>query len=218
MFTGIVQELGTVAELRLSPGGARITVAAPAIAAALHVDDSVAVNGVCLTVVECSASTFSADVVPETLSRSNLGQLHAGSQVDLEPAVTMATPLGGHLVQGHVDGTATIVERTRQGLQEEVVFAAAPALLRYVVPKGFIALDGVSLTVVDCDAQRFSIALIPHSARRTTLGSKLAGDVVNVEVDLVAKYVERFLQGAAPSGAPLPFSAAQADPLREEGR
>ncbi|MDE3074845.1 MAG: riboflavin synthase [Chloroflexota bacterium] len=199
MFTGIVQELGTVKAVDLTAAGGRLSISGPKTVAALRIDDSVAVNGVCLTVVDLAGDIFTAEVVPETLSRTNLGQLAAGDPVCLEPAVTMATPLGGHLVQGHVDGMATITERRREGLQEAMRFQAAPEILRYVVPKAFIALDGVSLTVVECDERAFSIALIPHSAAMTTLGRKAVGQRVNVEVDLVAKYVERFVSEQAAS-------------------
>ncbi len=201
MFTGIVQELGRVLAVNLATEGGRLSVLAPQTAPALNVDDSVAVNGVCLTVIARDESSFTVEVVPETLSRTDLGELKAGDRVCLEAAVTMSTPLGGHLVQGHIDGTATIVERTRDGLQESILFEASPQIMRYIVPKGFVALDGVSLTVVDCDQDRFSIALIPHSAAQTTLGLKQVGQPVNVEVDMVAKYVERFIGETSKGGS-----------------
>ena len=194
MFTGIVEEMGIVEAVEVSDAGGRLTVAAPNVTADLRVDESVATNGVCLTVVAVGDGQFQADLAPETLSRSNLGQLKRGYRVCLERSVTLATRLGGHLVQGHIDGTAVIASVQPQGIQKSIRFRAGSEILRYVVPKGFVALDGVSLTVVDVAEDTFSIALIPHSAALTTLGFKGAGEVVNVEVDLIAKYVERFLE------------------------
>jgi riboflavin synthase len=194
MFTGIVEELGMVAAIEVTHDGGRLTLDAPKVAEGLKVDESVATNGVCLTVVAVRGQQFEADLAPETLSRTNLGQLSPGDRVCLERSVTLETRLGGHLVQGHIDGTAGIVSVEPQGIQRLIRFQAAPEIVRYIVPKGFVALDGASLTVVDADRDRFSIALIPHSAELTTLGFKGAGDCVNVEVDLIAKYVERFLR------------------------
>ncbi len=194
MFTGIVEELGTVAALEVSASGGRLTLHAPKVSDGLKVDESVATNGVCLTVVAVNGQQFEADLAPETLSRTNLGGLKQGDRVCLERSVTLSTRLGGHLVQGHVDGTAVITKIQPEGIQRSVHFEAKPGILRYIVAKGFVALDGVSLTVVDCDDRNFSIALIPHSAELTTLGFKREDDVVNVEVDLIAKYVERFLE------------------------
>ncbi len=201
MFTGIVQELGTVDSLELASSGGRLTVRAPKLAPRLSVDESVATNGVCLTVVACDGSAFTADLAPETLGRTNLGQLRPGSRVCLERSVTLETPLGGHLVQGHVDGLATLVERAAVGIQTTLRFEAPPHIARYVVEKGFIALDGVSLTVASCHGSAFGIALIPHSAELTTLGAKRVGESVNVEVDLFAKYIERFLDLRAAGAA-----------------
>lgn len=200
MFTGIVEELGVVEALQVSEAGGRLSVRAPTVADGLRVDESVATNGVCLTVVAVDGEVFSADLAPETLSRSNLGRLAAGDRVCLERSVTLQTRLGGHLVQGHVDGTAVIVERRPEGIQQSIRFEAPPDIRRYVVPKGFIALDGVSLTIVETDPAGFSIALIPHSASLTTLGFKQVGGLVNVEVDVIAKYVERFTAAQAGTG------------------
>lgn len=194
MFTGIVEELGTVASIDISRDGGRLTLNAPKVTDGLKVDESVATNGVCLTVVAVSGPQFEADLAPETLSRTNLGQLQAGDRVCLERSVTLETRMGGHLVQGHIDGTGTIASVEPQGIQKFVRFRASPEIVRYIVPKGFVALDGASLTVVDAASDTFSIALIPHSAELTTLGFKAAGDCVNVEVDLIAKYVERFME------------------------
>jgi riboflavin synthase len=197
MFTGIVEELGTVAAIDVTASGGRLTLDAPMVSEGLRVDESVATNGVCLTAVAVNEPRFEVDLAPETLSRTNLGGLRPGDRVCLERSVTLQTRMGGHLVQGHVDGTATIAEVKPEGIQRTMRFQAGREIMRYVVPKGFVALDGVSLTVVDCDAGGFSIALIPHSADLTTLGFKQVGDKVNVEVDMIAKYVERFVEQRA---------------------
>jgi riboflavin synthase len=194
MFTGIVEELGTVAAIQVDKAGGRLTLEAPRVSEDLRVDDSVATNGVCLTAVAVDPPRFEVDLAPETLSRTNLSALKRGDRVCLERSVTLNTRLGGHLVQGHVDGTATIEDIRPEGIQRTIRFSAGRDILRYIVAKGFVALDGVSLTVVDCDDRGFSIALIPHSAELTTLGFKRVGDTVNVEVDLIAKYVERFVE------------------------
>lgn len=194
MFTGLIEELGSVGAIDVNSDGGRLTLTAPKVTQGLKVDESVATNGVCLTVVALGHQEFEADLAPETLSRTNLGQLRAGDRVCLERSVTLETRMGGHLVQGHIDGTASIASVEPQGIQKLISFHAEPAIARYIVPKGFVAIDGASLTVVDADDSGFSIALIPHSAELTTLGFKGVGDCVNVEVDLIAKYVERFVQ------------------------
>jgi riboflavin synthase len=199
VFTGIVEELGQVAAIRVDQAGGRLRLRAPKVSDGLRVDESVATNGVCLTAVSVEGQEFEVDLAPETLSRTNLGSLSAGDRVCLERSVTLATRMGGHLVQGHVDGTAEITAVEPDGIQRTIRFRAEPDVTRYVVPKGFVALDGVSLTVVDCSPNGFSIALIPHSAEMTTLGFKGVGDAVNVEVDMIAKYVERFVE-AHPGG------------------
>jgi riboflavin synthase len=200
MFTGIVEELGTVAAINIDASGGRLSLEAPRVAEGLHVDESVATNGVCLTAVAVNGTKFEVDLAPETLSRTNLGALKPGDRVSLERSVTLQTRLGGHLVQGHVDGTAKVTDVRPEGIQRTIRFEAGPEIMRYIVPKGFVALDGASLTVVDCDARSFSIALIPHSAELTTLGFKNAGDAVNVEVDMIAKYVERFVEQRTVAG------------------
>ncbi len=183
MFTGIVQEVGAIER-----AGARLRVRGR-IAERVAVDDSVNVHGACLTVVASHGGAFECDVALETRRRTTLGELRDGARVNLEMAATPRTALGGHFVQGHVDGTTRLVacagERRR--------FALDPAWSRYVVDKGFIAIDGVSLTVASLDEECFEIVLIPHTAVRTTLGDLAAGDVVNVEVDVLAKYVERLI-------------------------
>jgi riboflavin synthase len=194
VFTGIVEELGSVASIDVTDSGGRLRLLAPKVSDGLRVDESVATNGVCLTAVAVEGQHFEVDLAPETLSRTNLGGLNVGDRVCLERSVTLATRMGGHLVQGHVDGTATINAVEPEGIQRTIRFEASPEIVRYIVQKGFVALDGVSLTVVDRGASSFSIALIPHSADMTTLGFKGPGDAVNVEVDMIAKYVERFVE------------------------
>ena len=193
MFTGIVEELGHVASVSDLGDAARIVIAGPLVTSDARPGESIAVNGVCLTVVEIDDGTFSADVMLETLNRSSLGALVPGSPVNLERPVTLQARLGGHLVQGHVDGTGTILERT-PGEHWEVVRIALPDDLgRYVVEKGSITVDGISLTVVEAARDSFTVSLIPTTLELTTLGRKAVGDVVNLEVDVVAKYVERML-------------------------
>ena len=195
MFTGIVEELGTLAGLEELDRAARLTLKGPRVAVDAAHGDSIAVNGVCLTVVETSGEDFTADVMAETLSRSALGGLAPGDQVNLERAATLTTRLGGHLVQGHVDGVGTILER-RPDTHWEIVRIGLPAeLARYVVEKGSIAVDGVSLTVSAVATDWFEVSLIPTTLAATTLGVRGVGSRVNLEVDVVAKYVEMLLPG-----------------------
>jgi len=198
MFTGIVEELGTVEALDLLEGdAARLTIRGPKVTEDAGHGDSIAVNGCCLTVVATGEGTFTADVMRETLQRTSLGQAAKGSQVNLERAVSAHDRLGGHIVQGHVDGVGTIASRTPAEHWEEVRVAAAPEILRYVAEKGSIAVDGVSLTVTDVDdaTGTFGISLIPTTLELTVLGRNKVGDTVNLEVDVIAKYVERLLAG-----------------------
>jgi riboflavin synthase len=194
MFTGIVEELGTVRGVTPHATGARLEFQARAVLEDARVGDSIAVDGCCLTVVERADTWWAADAVEETLRRTVLGELREGDPVNLERPVRLSDRLGGHLVQGHVDGRGSIVGR-RQNSDDSMLMRiqAPPEVLRYVVEKGSIAVDGVSLTVVDVDDGCFSVALIPHTQQVTTLGRKQDGDAVNLEVDLVAKYVERLL-------------------------
>ncbi|MGW3011215.1 riboflavin synthase [Streptomyces sp. NPDC001219] len=193
MFTGIVEELGEVAAVEDLGDSSRFRLRGPVVTEDAKHGDSIAVNGVCLTVVDTADGEFTADVMAETLNRSSLGALAAGSRVNLERPMALGGRLGGHLVQGHVDGTGTILERT-PGEHWEIVKVALPAALsRYVVEKGSITVDGVSLTVVDAADDYFTISLIPTTLALTTLGLKKAGDPVNLEVDVLAKYVERLL-------------------------
>jgi riboflavin synthase len=194
MFTGIVEELGQIIAVeRLPEEAARLRVRARKVTSDAGHGDSIAVNGVCLTVCEHSADSFAADVMKETLDRSALGGLHPGAPVNLERAVTMATRLGGHLVQGHVDGVGTVQARNPSAHWDVVEVEAPAALLRYVVEKGSIAVDGVSLTVTGVTGSSFTVSLIPTTLKSTTLGTRKPGDAVNLEVDVLAKYVERLL-------------------------
>ncbi|MEW2577352.1 riboflavin synthase [Streptomyces syringium] len=193
MFTGIVEELGEVVAVENLGDSSRFTLRGPLVTEGAKHGDSIAVNGVCLTVVDTADGAFTADVMAETLKRSSLGALGAGSRVNLERPMALGGRLGGHLVQGHVDGTGTIVER-QPGEHWEIVKIALPAeLSRYVVDKGSITVDGISLTVVQAGADFFTVSLIPTTLELTTLGSKGVGEPVNLEVDVLAKYVERLL-------------------------
>ncbi|MCF3172882.1 riboflavin synthase [Streptomyces sioyaensis] len=203
MFTGIVEELGQVVAIENLGDSSRFRLRGPLVTEDAKHGDSIAVNGVCLTVVETADGEFTADVMAETLNRSSLGALAAGSRVNLERPMALGGRLGGHLVQGHVDGTGTLVERI-PGEHWEIVKVALPAALsRYVVEKGSITVDGVSLTVVDAADDYFTISLIPTTLALTTLGLKKAGDPVNLEVDVLAKYVERLLGRGPAAGTDL---------------
>ena len=197
MFTGIVQELGEVAAMRHHGDAARLTIRGSTQDAELG--ESIAVNGVCLTVTEILDGTFTADVMGETLNRSGLGELAPGAPVNLERSVRLADRVSGHLVQGHVDATATVVSRRQAGHWDQVRISLPESVSRYVVEKGSIAVDGVSLTVCALsppDRQEpawFEVSLIPETLKRTTLGVRNPGDTVNLEVDVIAKYVERLL-------------------------
>lgn len=193
MFTGIVETKGRVTSVVTGETG-RLVISAPEFED-LAVGGSVNVNGACLTVTSLVVDGFTVDVVPETLRRTNLGVLDAGASVNLERPVPAAGRLDGHIVQGHIDGTARVVRLTAEADSTIVEVELAPELARYVVEKGFVAVDGVSLTIVDCDANRFSVAVIPHTLSVTTLGDRDIGDDVNVEVDILAKYVERLTAG-----------------------
>ncbi len=193
MFTGIIEELGSVTRVSSGPGSSRLTVRGPLVTSDARAGASIAVNGVCLTVTGLDGADFSVDVMPETLHRSTLGRLHPGDPVNLERAMRADGRFGGHVVQGHVDGTATLVERTPADRWEVLRLSLPGALAAYVVEKGSVTLDGVSLTVVSVDGSSMTVSLIPETLARTTLGTRAVGDEVNVEVDVLAKYVERLL-------------------------
>jgi len=196
MFTGLVEATGTVAAVERLSEGARLSVATP-LAAELADGDSVAVNGVCLTAREASGDAFAADVMAETLRRSSLGPLAQGDAVNLELPLRAGGRLGGHVVQGHVDGVGRVASTTDEGFARVVRVAAPEELLRYVVEKGSIAIDGVSLTVAAVDEDGFEVSLIPETLERTTLGALEPGRSVNLEVDVLAKYVEKLMNRTA---------------------
>ena len=195
MFTGLVQDLGKLRALENEPAGARIEIETT-LAAELSEGDSIAVNGVCLTAVSVDDGSFRADVMAETLRRSSLGPLAEGDPVNLELPLRAEDRLGGHFVQGHVDATGTVEDVTVEGFSHVVRIACAPEILHYVVEKGSIAVDGISLTVAAVDDEGFTVSLIPETLERTTLGQAAPGRVVNLEVDVLAKYVEKLTQGA----------------------
>ncbi|MBM2623356.1 riboflavin synthase [Actinoplanes sp. LDG1-06] len=196
MFTGIVEELGEVVRLDDQGGdSAVIKIKGPLVTGDARHGDSISVNGVCLTVIDNVDGVFTADVMGETLRRSSLGALEVGSQVNLERAAALGSRLGGHLVQGHVDGVARVIAREPAADWEVVRFSLPVELAKYVVEKGSITVDGVSLTVMAVDDETFSIGMIPTTSKLTVLGSKQPGEPVNLEVDVIAKYVEKMLGG-----------------------
>jgi riboflavin synthase len=201
MFTGLIETLGTVARVEADGPGRLLVVAASVIAPALTVGESVSVNGACLTVIAQDAETFQFQAGPETLQRTNLGELVPSDRVNLERSLRLGDRLGGHLVQGHVDGLGRIADRQRQGDWELVWFTCPAELAAQMVSKGSVAVDGVSLTLVDVVADRFSVALIPHTLERTTLGFKTVGAAVNLETDLFAKYAWKWLAPYRPHGS-----------------
>jgi riboflavin synthase len=194
LFTGLVEERGTVVRIDELSDSVRMTVSGPLVTSDARHGDSIAVNGVCLTVVGQETDSFTADVMRETLSRSSLGALTAGDAVNLERAARLDARIGGHLVQGHVDGTAEVLSISPSDNWTLVRFSLPNELARYVVEKGSITVDGVSLTVVEAGDDYFSVSLIPETLSATTLGSRAVGDLVNLEVDAIAKYVERLMQ------------------------
>jgi riboflavin synthase len=190
VFTGIVEELGTVASIVPLGEAARLALRGPVVTSDAQHGDSIAVNGVCLTVVDVDGDVFTTDVMRETLDRSSLGALHEGDPVNLERSATLASRMGGHLVQGHVDGVGTILAQ----VGGDYTFSLPRGLAKYVVEKGSITVDGVSLTVTHVTEEAFGVGLIPTTLKLTTLGAKSVGDPVNLEVDVVAKYVEKLLR------------------------
>ena len=193
MFTGLVAELGTVQRLARQGSSYHLTVGAKKVLDNLKIGDSVAVNGACLTVVRMDEGGFTADVMPETVSLTNIGSLQPGSKVNLERTLRLCDGLDGHIVSGHVEGLGTISEQRPEGIAVVVTIATPPELLKYIIKKGSIAIDGISLTVTEVTDTSFSVSLIPHTAKETTLGFKKVGDSVNLETDILGKYVERML-------------------------
>ena len=194
MFTGIVEEIGKVTSAQ--PGNLVIT--ANQVLPGLELGGSIAVNGVCLTVTGFNSKSFSVDIMPETLRRTNLGLLGAGDEVNLERPLTPEKQLGGHFVQGHIDDTGRVTSVTWDGEAILIRIEAPAEAMRYIVNQGFIAVDGVSLTIVNCDASSFLVSIVDYTRKHTTLGSKQVGDLVNLEVDIIAKYIERLSQAHRP--------------------
>ena len=202
MFTGIVEEMGTLRSVERGVHSAQLHIGASVVLEDLKIGDSVAVNGVCLTVTRLDGSGFTADVMHETLNRSALGALGPGSLVNLERAMAANGRFGGHIVSGHIDGTGTITATRQDDNAVWYTVAAPAALLRYIVEKGSITIDGISLTVAAVEADRFSVSVIPHTAAVTILGRKRPGDTVNLETDIIGKYVEKLLRPAEPEAQP----------------
>jgi riboflavin synthase len=194
MFTGLVEALGEVRRIEAEGAGKYLVLTAPFFSSGVALGESMAINGACLTVVEIDGNTCGFQIGPETLQRTNLGELKPGDRVNLERSLRLQDRLGGHLVQGHVDGMGRIADRIRQADWELIWFSCPGDLAGQMVPKGSVAADGVSLTVVDVAVDRFSAALIPHTLANTTLGFKAVGATINLETDLIAKYVFKFLQ------------------------
>lgn len=202
MFTGIIEEIGTVRRIERGAVGARLTIAAKAVLEGTKLGDSIATNGVCLTVVAMTADSFSADVMAESLRRSSLGALQSGSPVNLERAMPLNGRFGGHIVSGHIDGTGTIASQKREDNAVWVTVNTSAPLLRYIVEKGSIAIDGVSLTVATVDETGFSVSIIPHTGTQTILLDKKPGETVNLECDVIGKYVEKLLAPYSPAEEP----------------
>lgn len=196
MFTGIVEEVGTIHSIAMGEKSAILTIEASVVLQGSKIGDSIAVNGVCLTVTSIRNGQFTADVMAETLRRSSLGSLHRGSKVNLERAMAADGRFGGHMVAGHIDGTGTIRSMKREDNAVWVEIEASEKILRYIIEKGSIAIDGISLTVAKLTSKSFSVSVIPHTGEETTLLKKKAGDIVNLENDLIGKYVERLLGGS----------------------
>lgn len=193
LFTGIIEELGTVRQITRGAASARLQIAARRVLEGICPGESIAVNGVCLTVTTSGVNFFTADVMAETLAKTNLGRLAPGEKVNLERALRLDSRLGGHLVSGHIDGVGTIIRREPHDIATLFTIAAPREVMRYIIKKGSVAIDGISLTVVDFNNHSFRVSLIPHTAGMTTLGFKGPGDTVNLEADLIGKYVERLL-------------------------
>lgn len=196
MFTGIIEEVGTVKEVKRSGNNSFIRIQAKKVLEDVHIGDSIAVNGVCLTVTNADSDIFQADVMNETLERSSLKSLQQGSIVNLERAMSAGGRFGGHIVSGHIDGTGIITDIKKDGIAVWYTISAKPSIMRYIVEKGSVAIDGISLTVAKVTDKDFSVSVIPHTAEQTVLSSKGKGDTVNLENDIIGKYVEK-LMGAS---------------------
>lgn len=207
MFTGIIEEIGTVQKIQNGTNACVLTVSAQNVLSGVRIGDSIAVNGTCLTVCRADSGSFSADVMPETMRRTNLGNLHPGSKVNLERAMPANGRFGGHFVSGHIDGTGTIRLMRREENAVWVTVAADASILRYIAEKGSVAIDGISLTVAAVTEQDFSVSVIPHTAQETTLLSRHTGEAVNLECDIIAKYTEKLLRPQRQNGISAGFLA-----------
>lgn len=216
MFTGLVEELGKVKKLSRGANSARLTVAAAKILEDIKLGDSIAVNGTCLTVVEFAEAWFTADVMPETVRSTVLGNLKTGDPVNLERTLRVGDRFGGHIVSGHIDGVGRIVSKTPEENAILVQISAGPEVMRYVIKKGSVAIDGISLTVVECGQDWFVVSLIPHTSQITTIGLKRVGEAVNLETDVIGKYVEKML-GIAPAAASSSKQGLSAEYLAQHG-
>ncbi len=194
MFTGIVEELGTVKRIDRGSNSCQISILAKKVLEDVKLGDSIAINGVCLTVISFDQDNFAADMMAETLEKTNLKNLGSGQRVNLERATRLGDRMGGHLVQGHVDAVGTIVEQQKVDIAQVIRISAPEELLHYLVAKGSVAIDGISLTVVEVLADSFTVSIIPHTAKMTTLGLKKTGDTVNLESDIIGRYVEKLLK------------------------
>ncbi len=217
MFTGIIEEMGRLKEFRRSGPGGRITVACRRVLEGLSRGDSVAVNGVCLTAVEIGGDFFTADLSQESLRRSSLGEAERGAALNLERALIPTSRLGGHIVQGHVDGKGKLKAVKEEGDGRVYAFSAPPEVAEYLVEKGSIAVDGISLTVSALSGDGFSVAAIAHTVRETNLGEMKLGDTVNLEVDIIAKYVRRYMERGMPGPGPAGEGASLREKLAEGG-
>lgn len=214
MFTGIIEDIGKVVSVQRGAQSARLTVDAPIASQGTQLGDSIAINGTCLTVVEIAGNRLSFDAVPETIQRTSLKAIRSGDGVNLERALAFGQRLGGHLVQGHVDGTGTLLDITERENAHILRIGAPPELMRYILSKGSVALDGISLTVVDVGADWFTVWIIPHTFAHTTLHERKIGDPLNIENDLIARYVEKLLLSKGDAAAP---SSLTFDKLVEAG-
>ncbi len=210
MFTGIIEETGTVKQLIPGSVSYRLVVSADKVLEGTQIGDSIATNGICLTVTAIRGKSFEADVMAETVRRTNLSSLHVGSKVNLERALTLSSRLGGHIVSGHIDGTGTITDMTREDNAVWVTVETGPALLKYMIEKGSIAIDGISLTIAYVDDTCFKVSVIPHTGAETTLLSRKPGDSVNLECDEIGKFVEKLMRCGVVPGS----GTAEAQPAR----
>ena len=218
MFTGIIEEVGTLLATRKASKSESLTIEAPYVLQDAKVGDSIAVNGICLTATSISGNTFTADVMAETMRRTSLGTLHTGSKVNLERAMAAGGRFGGHIVSGHIDGTGTIANMEREENAVWVTIETTPQIMKYIIEKGSIAIDGISLTVAKVTAQDFSVSIIPHTAAQTTLSQRKVGDIVNLENDVIGKYVEKLLRPAeAPTKPETKDSSITMDFLEKYG-